>query len=140
VLRLRMCWIRLRQRLPMGQTPTIPRASTSLVHLRSTHHLSQLAGVCAYILGSAVTDRVCDDAEALLGRGHALPGCMCSGDDWDCYGAAQRNLVAMLARTTGPRRDDGGGGNTGGCAVVLTGDYHWCVGWTGCVLVCLYAG
>jgi len=88
---------------------------------------------------------VCDDAEALLGRRHALPGCACSGDDWDCYGAAQRNLVAMLGRTTGPRRGEGGGGGEsggggGGCAVVLTGDYHWCVVWIDCVRLWMFAG
>lgn len=59
--------------------------------------------------------------QVLLGRNHSLPQCTCSGDDWDCYGPAQRNVISLLARTTGPQRDGGGGG----CAVVLTGDFHW---------------
>jgi hypothetical protein len=35
----------------------------------------------------------------------------CSGDDWDCYRPAQKNLIAELARIHG-------------CVIVLTGDYH----------------
>jgi len=37
----------------------------------------------------------------------------CSGDDWDCYRAAQLNFIHTL------------GNSTTGCVVILTGDYHF---------------
>lgn len=40
----------------------------------------------------------------------------CSGDDWDCYRPAQLNLLHTLQRHAAA---------TGGCYVVLTGDYHY---------------
>ena len=40
--------------------------------------------------------------------------CRCGGDDLDCYSAAQQELLYLIA----------GPGSTG-CAVVLTGDFHW---------------
>lgn len=40
--------------------------------------------------------------------------CYCGGDDWDCYRAAQMNLLHLL-----------GGEEVSGCVIVLTGDYHF---------------
>ena len=42
--------------------------------------------------------------------------CVGSGDDWDSYPNAQRKLINLLHRTSGPGK---------GCAVVLTGDFHF---------------
>ena len=39
--------------------------------------------------------------------------CKCGGDDWNCYSAAQQELLYLLTQTGK------------GCSVVLTGDYHW---------------
>jgi len=38
--------------------------------------------------------------------------CYCSGDDWDCYQPAQRNLLYTLQQAEG-------------CVITLTGDFHW---------------
>jgi alkaline phosphatase D len=38
--------------------------------------------------------------------------CRCSGDDWDCYSVAQRELLHLLSQTSG-------------CVIVLTGDFHF---------------
>lgn len=40
----------------------------------------------------------------------------CSGDDWDCYRPAQKNLISMLSRRLSME--------AAGCVVILTGDYH----------------
>lgn len=40
----------------------------------------------------------------------------CSGDDWDCYRPAQLNLLQTIQRHAAA---------TGGCWIVLTGDYHY---------------
>lgn len=36
----------------------------------------------------------------------------CSGDNWDCYGAAQQDFFHTVASASG-------------CVIVLTGDHHW---------------
>ena len=42
--------------------------------------------------------------------------CVGSGDDWDSYPRAQKKLISLLHRTSGPGK---------GCNVVLTGDFHF---------------
>eukprot|EP00241_Pyramimonas_parkeae_P003592 CAMPEP_0114237380 /NCGR_PEP_ID=MMETSP0058-20121206/7357_1 /TAXON_ID=36894 /ORGANISM="Pyramimonas parkeae, CCMP726" /LENGTH=654 /DNA_ID=CAMNT_0001349413 /DNA_START=109 /DNA_END=2073 /DNA_ORIENTATION=+ len=86
--------------------------------LRKSNAPLKLVVSGSVVLGSA-TSEVCADAQALLNRSSHLPTCACSSDEWDCYRPAQQNLLATLARTTGPHREGGG------CAVILTGDFHW---------------
>eukprot|EP00611_Tribonema_gayanum_P005967 TRINITY_DN151_c0_g1_i3.p1 TRINITY_DN151_c0_g1~~TRINITY_DN151_c0_g1_i3.p1 ORF type:complete len:494 (+),score=147.18 TRINITY_DN151_c0_g1_i3:660-2141(+) len=49
----------------------------------------------------------------------------CSGDDWDCYNAAQRALIADIELARGSSDSSSNGSGSSACTVVLTGDFHY---------------
>lgn len=98
----------------MRQTPTTPRASTSLVHRRSAHHLSQPAGVCVRVFQAlpsrtrcATTQRRCwvDGTRCLAARARATTGTATarrSATSWPCWRAprARGEKAAAAAAAT----------------------------------------